>query len=336
MFKKLKRKFILTNLLTSTIVLAAAFVAIYFVAAGSASRRVNPPFERPLQSQDPGQQTDAPQQEFQPQESLISDFNQEMAARIEEERQASLQSLLISLIVTGVAVEIFIAIISFYLAEQSIKPVREAYNAQKDFIANASHEIKTPLAVIQANLEAADIKGNKWLDNVAKKTEDLTNLNNQLLALARSEAKTDDIKLSETDLKKLIDNTISAFEPKAAEKGITLSKTDKNPNANHRKINRQALEQILNIYIDNGIKYGKKHVEIILKRNSIAVSSDGKLMNREKIPQLFDRFYQTDKSSEGVGLGLSIAKSIAEKNGWELNAYVDEKNKLNIFEIELK
>ena len=337
MFRKLKRKFILTNLLTSSAVLVIAFTSIYLIASNTTIHRENKPFEQSFFSNSQKRPELDKQPDFSAvDESIISDFNQEMLARIEDERKASLQTLLISLIITGISVEIIIAIISFYLAEQSIKPVREAYLAQKDFVANASHEIKTPLAVIQANLEAADIKGNQWIDNVAKKTEDLTNLNNQLLTLARTESIVEESKLTEIDLEKIISKIINEFLPKAESKGKNITLKSKLESDDPVKINLQAFEQILNIYIDNAIKYSKKNVSIEIYKDQILVLSDGKLIEKEKIPHLFERFYQADKTSSGVGLGLAIAKTIAEKNNWEVSAKVDSKLKKNIFILNIK
>ncbi|MBP3899519.1 HAMP domain-containing histidine kinase [Candidatus Saccharibacteria bacterium] len=325
MFKKLKLKFILTNVITSTAVLMIAFSSIYLVAKNTNDKREYKPV---FESSD------------QMSTQMTEQFNEQIRHRMDEqiraEREASLQTLLISLIVSGVAVEAIIALLSIYLAEQSVKPVRDAYQAQKDFIANASHEIKTPLAVIQANLEAADIKNNKWLDNVSKKAEDLTELNNQLLALARSESFDEEIRESEVNLKKLVMNSIDAFEPKAEEQGKTITFSFCIPDDYKVKLNRKAFEQILNIYIDNGIKYAKNTIGINIKKNRITVISDGKPIPEAKLPHLFDRFYQADKTSEGVGLGLAIAKSVAEKNDWKVYAEVEKELKTNLFILEFK
>lgn len=326
MFKKLKRKIILTNVLTSTAVLLIAFSSIYLVAAGSSNNRAEEKFDR-----NPATQT-----QFAENPELAAKFNEQMHERIEAERAESLRTLLISLIVTGLAVESIIALISIYLAEQAVKPVREAYNAQKDFVANASHEIKTPLAVIQANLEAADIKNNKWIDNAIKKTYDLAELNSQLIALARSESIPEEKNLKETSINKLVLDTISAFDAKASEQEKTISHSSTVTNDYKRKINRQAFEQILSIYLDNAIKYSKSKVNIEVKKDRILVASDGKPIPESKLPHLFDRFYQADKSSEGIGLGLAIAKSVAEKNGWKVEAYVDKNNRTNVFTLDLK
>lgn len=325
MFKKLKLKFILTNVITSTAVLMIAFSSIYLVAKNTNDKREYKPV---FESSD------------QMSAQMTEQFNEQIKHRMDEqiraEREASLQTLLISLIVSGVAVEAIIALLSIYLAEQSVKPVRDAYQAQKDFIANASHEIKTPLAVIQANLEAADIKDNKWLDNVAKKAEDLTELNNQLLALARSESFDEEVKQSEVNLKKLVMNSIDAFEPKAEEQKKTITFSFCIPDDYKVKLNRKAFEQILNIYIDNGIKYAKNTIGINIKKNRITVISDGKPIPEAKLPHLFDRFYQADKTSDGVGLGLAIAKSVAEKNDWKVYAEVEKELKTNLFILEFK
>lgn len=325
MFKKLKLKFILTNVITSTAVLMIAFSSIYLVAKNTNDKREYKPV---FESSD--------QMSIQMTEQFNEQIKHRMDEQIRAEREASLQTLLISLIVSGVAVEAIIALLSIYLAEQSVKPVRDAYQAQKDFIANASHEIKTPLAVIQANLEAADIKNNKWLDNVAKKAEDLTELNNQLLALARSESFDEEIKQSEVNLKKLVMNSIDAFEPKAEEQKKTITFSFCIPDDYKVKLNRKAFEQILNIYIDNGIKYAKNTIGINIKKNRITVISDGKPIPEAKLPHLFDRFYQADKTSEGVGLGLAIAKSVAEKNDWKVYAEVEKELKTNLFILEFK
>lgn len=319
MFKKLKLKFILTNILTSTAVLLIAFSSIYFVAKNTNERRaIKPAFENAGFEQ------------------MNEQFNKQMSEQIAAEREASLQTLLVSLIVSGIAVEAIIALLSIYLAEQSVKPVRDAYEAQKDFIANASHEIKTPLAVIQANLEAADIKNNKWLDNVAKKTEDLAELNNQLLDLARSESFAEKISTSEVNLKALTQDIKNSFEPKATNINKKIALNFSIPDNYKVKLNRKAFEQILNIYVDNGIKYAKNTISINVKKNNVSVVSDGKLISKSKLPHLFERFYQVDKTSEGVGLGLAIAKSVATKNGWKVSAETDQEQKINIFILEFK
>ena len=328
MFKKLKLKFILTNIITSASVILIAFSSIYVVALNTGNERDDKREFNPA--------TAFPDFKPQDQYTIENRFNTEIAKQIKSEREASLRTLLISLIISGVAVEAIVALLSIYLAEQSVKPVRDAYKAQKDFIANASHEIKTPLAVIQANLEAADIKNNKWLDNAAKKAEDLAELNNQLLDLARSESFAEEIKQTDVNFEKIVMDCIDSFQPKADKEGKSVTFSFDVPKGYKARLNKKAFEQILNIYLDNGVKYAKNTISVNAKKNYVAVISDGKPISENKLPHLFDRFYQADKASEGVGLGLAIAKSLAKKNGWKVYAKVDEDHKTNIFYLEFK
>ncbi|MBQ3309260.1 HAMP domain-containing histidine kinase [Candidatus Saccharibacteria bacterium] len=336
MFKKLKRKFILTNLLTSTIVLLVAFSAIYFIALGSSKNRAPRPFEwqdahsemNPAAQANQNTQNPEPTQESQStgQQNMLrntenAELDNYLKEQLDAERQASLNTLLISLIVTGVAMEAVIAVISIYLAEQSVKPVREAYLAQKTFVANASHEIKTPLAVIQANLEAADIKGNQWLDNVEKKVEDLSRLNNQLLALARMDSIKSEAKLEKCNLKETVENVISSYLPQIKKKGIKLKLHLENNL--EKSINRTDFVQLINILIDNAIKYSKSKISITLDHKSFRIKNDGATIKKADLDHIFDRFYQTDKTSSGVGLGLAIGESLAQNNGWKLTAASD-------------
>ena len=145
----------------TSLVLVVVFTAIYISSTRMANNRPPMPNDR--------------------REEFSEDVENFVEKSIEEEREIASRELLIMLIVSGVAIEIIVAFVSYYLADEAIKPVREAYEAQKVFIANASHEIKTPLAAISANLEAADITGNKWISNVEKETAKLTALNGELL-----------------------------------------------------------------------------------------------------------------------------------------------------------
>ena len=179
MFRKLRNRLIFINLSITSLVILVVFTSIYVISTHSANQR--PPV--PENSTNYSGEV----------EELIED-------RIQNEKNIAARELLVMLIVSGIAIDLIVAFVSYYLAEEAIKPVREAYEAQKVFIANASHEIKTPLAAIAANLEAADIKDNKWISNVEKETAKLTELNGELLSLARTDLITD-VSTKEVDLK---------------------------------------------------------------------------------------------------------------------------------------
>ena len=229
------------------------------------------------------------------------------------EKEAAASNLLKLLIISGIAIEIAVVIVSYYLADLAIHPVREAYESQKIFIANASHEIKTPLAAIAANLEAADIRGNKWIRNVERETEKLTTLNGKLLTLARTDL-VRERKTEPTDVAKVLNDVAESYTPRFKNrtftKNIMLTR--------NFEINREDFVQLMNILFDNAVKYSDKKIILDAHDNIISVSNDGKKISPEALPHIFERFYQTDKTADGVGLGLAIAKSLADGNGWKL------------------
>lgn len=307
MFRKLRNRLIFINLSITSLVILVVFISIYVISTHSASQR--PPIPENLPNY-PGEV-----------EEFIED-------RIKDEKNAAARDLLIMLIVSGIAIEIVVAMISYFLAEEAIKPVREAYEAQKVFIANASHEIKTPLAAIAANLEAADIKGNKWISNVEKETIKLTELNGKLLSLARTDL-VNDVSTKEVDLAKLTEKSLESIKPR-----MTKIKFKKNIVVSDKiRINATDFIQILEILVDNAIKYSDKWISLSLDSNELTVANDGAIISEKDLPHIFERFYQADKSADGVGLGLSIAKSLAERNGWDLNAESNDKEAKFILKI---
>lgn len=287
-------------------VLIATFAGIYISATSSAS-------QRPLTIEDwAGNYSD--------------NMENMMRASLEKEKQAAAADLLRMLVIAGIAIEVVVAVVSYLLAEEAVRPVREAYEAQKLFIANASHEIKTPLAAISANLEAADIHDNKWVKNIEIETGNLTKLNTELLTLAQ----TDLVATSEervVDINELVAKVVESFEPRLEKidfkKSITLG-NDK------VKTHPEDLEQILRILLDNAIKYCDKKIRLAVGAHELLISNDGAKIKADELAHVFERFYQTDKSTEGVGLGLSIAKAVAGRNGWKLTAESDRVTKFSL------
>lgn len=291
MFNRLRNHFIAIILTVTSVILLITFATIYFAAYASTMSRPLPP--RP---------EDNP--------SANHNFNDQLRS----EREASLQSLLVSLIIIGLAVEVIVAILSFFLAESAIKPVKYAYNSQRNFIANASHEIKTPLAAISANLEAADLKDNRWIKNVSNEVDSLTALNQQLLSLAQAEQlPADAATASSSDI---LSEVLTSFASRFRQKHITPEATI----TSALLVAKSDFQQIATILIDNALKYSNKIIEITLSANQLSITNDGATISPENLPHVFERFYQTDKTSAGVGLGLAIAQTISERNHWQLTA----------------
>lgn len=300
MFKKLRNKLVFINLGITTIVIVIVFGMIYAMATGAANRRPPMPEQISVQTVSSEYGVDV--------EKIVS-------FTIKEEKEAAARDLLVTLIISGVMIEVAVLLVSYFLAEQAIKPVREAYESQKIFIANASHEIKTPLAAISANLEAADITGNKWIDNIERETEKLTVLNSELLTLARTDLVTSR-PVESTNVAKILNDVVESYKPRLGQKKIT----QKISISKNIVINRGDLEQLIGIILDNALKYSKSKIIIEADEHSISISNDGATISNKDLPRVFDRFYQVDKSADGVGLGLSIAKSLADRNNWKLAA----------------
>lgn len=304
MFRHLRNRLIFINLAVTTVVLVLAFSLIYVVAREGAQQR----------------------------KSITADLSsgytqivvQAVNERVLDERNQALSSLLVSLIIVGLSVEVAVAVLSYILAEAAIRPVKEAYETQKVFIANASHEMKTPIAAIMANLEVADIKDSPWIDNVAHEVELLTSLNHELLVLARAENAMSLAKTTESVvLKDYVEELLAPFQPRIKNQKIHFEfKTQLK--SGKIKISKTDLSQIISILMDNALKYCDKNIIVTLTSKSFTIANDGAKISERDLPHIFDRFYQTDKSSDGVGLGLAIAKTLADRQDWKLSAQSDK------------
>lgn len=248
-----------------------------------------------------------------------------------------------SVIVAGIGIS-FIYILSKKIARLIVKPVEETFNKQRDFISDASHELKTPLAVIQANSDVleGEIGKNKWLTYIQNETDNMNKLIQELLLLTKIE-NIDKLREPEKfNMSNHVELIVSSFESMAFEKNIKIeNKIQKDIIT--KNFNKDDITHILSTLVDNAIKHTeeKKKVIIELRKNKdkiiINVKNKGDeipILEREKI---FDRFYRIDKSrnrSESrYGLGLSIAKAIVLKNNGTIT--VDYKDGYTIFEVAL-
>ncbi|MBR3204246.1 HAMP domain-containing histidine kinase [Candidatus Saccharibacteria bacterium] len=309
MFKKLRNKFIIINLITTTFILLVAYSAVYISAANSATNRKPFPNEFGIEIAEDGD----------------TNFRSVVEERIFADRKLALNNLLVVLIITGLSVELLVLFFSYVYAEEAIKPVKEAYETQKIFIANASHEIKTPIAAIKANLEAADLsEKNHWIKNIELEADKIETLNLALLKLAKTDAVKEAVTIQDVKLKPLVLRTINSFEPRITQQNLTLTSDLKIDKDLTIKLNRNDFQELLGILIDNAIKYSKTKIDITLTQKSFKIQNDGATIPKDKLPHILDRFYQVDKSSNGSGLGLAIADSLSKRNNWHLSADSDK------------
>ncbi len=240
----------------------------------------------------------------------------ELEEYIRDDRKEGSERLLVTLLGVGTVIEAGTFFVVYFLSRKIIEPVEESYDKQKLFIANASHELKTPLAVIQANMEAIEVdKDNeKWKLNIENEIDHANKLVLDLLTLARMDAGKIEKKEEDVNLGNEIKRRVEMFRPKFGGK-ITFKKSGKGEKMMAPK---QDLLQVLDILLDNAVKYGDKKVVVRLEGRRFSVLNDGVKIKKEDLARIFDRFYQTDKSREGSGLGLAIAKAICEQNKWQI------------------
>ncbi len=240
-----------------------------------------------------------------------------------------------------IVLEIIFIFISKLISNWISKPVEDAFNKQKDFIADASHELKTPLSVITASAEAleANPKEKKWLNNIKSESERMNNLIIDLLDLAKTE--NGSMELTMGNLSKVVEHSALTFEGIAFEKNIKLDyHIDKDINI---KMNENSIRQVMEILLDNAIKHSseKGRVEVNLtdgKEIVLTVTNTGDPIPKCEEEKIFERFYRVDKSrnrnENRYGLGLAIAKNIVTAHNGTIKAY--SKDGKTSFKINLK
>ncbi len=255
--------------------------------------------------------------------------NQTTYAFIEISRDKQLLSSLLltySLIFAGSV--IVVGCISYYVTTKSLKPVKDNYDKQKQFVSNASHELKTPLAVISANidvlLQTPQFSHNKWLKYIKEEILRMNKLTNDLLYLTKT---TDDKEATKDyfDASSMINALVLGVEALAFEKKISISSNVEEGIFIH--FNKSQFNQLILILLDNAIKYSPQHNNIDIsftsnKKAYFKIKNTGVSLSKEEISNIYDRFYMSDKSREinrnSFGLGLSIAKEIVKKNRAEI------------------
>lgn len=223
--------------------------------------------------------------------------------------------------------------ISNFLASMAFKPAEKAWEQQQHFLADASHELKTPLTVILANNnillshdDTTIAEQRKWVESTQAEAEHMKKLVDELLFLAKSDAAKNDIPREPVDLSELAWSNMLQFDPVAFERGVQFEGNIQNGLVTIG--DRTQLNQLIHILLDNAIKYAGVggQVDWSLEKYTIGktklqnyahlcVHNTGKPIPAEDLPHIYERFYRSDRArsaGSGYGLGLAIAKSICE------------------------
>ena len=228
-------------------------------------------------------------------------------------------------VLAGVACWLCMLLLIFFLSKKFINPIAENIEKQKDFITDAGHEIKTPIAIIQANTEAMELFNgeNKWSRNIKEQTVRLTGLVSNLLTLSKASDTYEKPVVYDVDITEVINRNVEMFRESAAVKAKLL-----NFDADESimvKGDKEQFSRIVSLLLDNAIKYAPPmseiDIEIIpdMKNVIFKVTNDCEELPECEPERLFDRFYRPDSSHNsstgGNGIGLATVKAIAGQYG---------------------
>lgn len=257
------------------------------------------------------------------------------------------KTLIINLL-NSIILLIIIEIITYHISKRITvwitKPVEESFNKQKEFIANASHELKTPLAVIIASTDCIESskQNEKYLDNIKIESENMSNLIARLLDLSKTEQNSNIELRKLNNLSKIVAKNVLVFDCFAFENNVELEEMIEDNIM--FKCNCFDMDELLGILIDNAIKHSYKNSKIQIKLYSsgknivIEVTNNGEEIPSSEYDKIFERFYRSDLSrnrkTNRYGLGLAIAKNIVNNYGGTIK--VTSENNVTTFKIVFK
>ncbi|MGN0406265.1 MAG: sensor histidine kinase [Bariatricus sp.] len=259
----------------------------------------------------------------------------------------TLENLTRNCILIGIASFFVFLGISIFFANWAVRPVEQAWKQQKQFIADASHELKTPLTVIRTNAEllpSPDFtpeQKHRFSDNILTMSRQMQGLVEGMLELSRIDSSSQKADMQNIDFSALVENALYPFEPLFFENGLELdSEIDREVRV---RGSENHLKQVVEILLDNALKYAvsPSQVKVKLQRHKLdcvfSVSSHGDTISEENLKNIFRRFYRMNESRSwdgSYGLGLSIAQSIVIEHHGKI--WAESKDGINTFFVRLR
>lgn len=243
---------------------------------------------------------------------------------------ASLRTVMVILSLTAALIILLVTLVFAVCSKRVVHPFEENNQLQKQFITNASHELKTPLAIISANAEVLQYKngGDNWTNTIIDQAKRMSEMIGNLLTLSKMEEVQENMVFEAVPFGELVEATVVGFQEVLEQKHATIEE-DIKPDLQVRG-NAEQLKQLVSILMENASKYvsegGQVEVSVREERRRVAlrVSNTAELDESLDCTRLFDRFYRPDAArtsgSGGQGIGLSIAKKIVEAHGGNIRA----------------
>ncbi|WP_051538075.1 sensor histidine kinase [Butyrivibrio proteoclasticus] len=241
-------------------------------------------------------------------------------------------TLLLQTVLIGMCALVAMFILVFLFSGKAVAPVVESLEKQKRFITDAGHELKTPLAVISANVDVLELESGKseWTDSIRNQTKRMNGLVKNLLTLSRMDEERMHVVFSDFDLSATIKETASSFEALATSKELKYQMDIED--GIHITGDKNSINQLESLLLDNATKYcsEKGSIHVILSSSkyiTFEVSNTCDSIPSGNLDRLFDRFYRADSSrareTGGYGIGLSVARAIANSHGGSIEALRD-------------
>ena len=255
-----------------------------------------------------------------------------------KETQSVYRVAIFSVSATAICILLVYLIVRF-LSKKAMEPVEKASERQKQFITDASHELKTPITVIATSLKVLEMENGKqkWIDKAKGQTEKLTELVNALVTLSRME-ETDPLHMAHFSISDTVRETADSFSEFSKEQGHPLT-VSVEPELSFCG-DEYYVRQLVSILMDNAIKYATAQTPILFgmrkvkKGVEIFTENNCENIDPNDLSKLFDRFFRPDKSRNsstgGFGIGLSIVRSIAEAHGGMTHAQITEDCRLRL------
>lgn len=225
---------------------------------------------------------------------------------------------------------IFVFILVYVFSKKAINPIIETMEKQKQFITDAGHEIKTPLAIISANADVLELTGgsNEWITSIRNQTIRLDKLVKNLLTLSKMDESNINLVFADFDLSDVVTKTAGSFETIAETQNKKFI-MDIQPELKLHG-DEGSIQQLVSTLVDNALKYTNEEGTIKISLSStkkgvkLEVFNTSDDIDKENLDKLFDRFYRSDSSRSrktgGYGIGLSIAKSIVQAHSGKISA----------------